>query len=68
MIIKNAAFTFDILTDKLSRSKAFETMECSKRTNSNRGAGFGPILDCYDKKNRIVISRSGLKKIRASLC
>ena len=39
MIIKNAAFIFDLLTNKLSRSKAFEKSECSKKTNSNSRAG-----------------------------
>ena len=28
MIIKNAAFTFDLLTNKFSGSKACETIEC----------------------------------------
>ena len=51
MIIKNEAHTYDLLTNKLSRSKAFETIECSERTNRNSGAGFGPILDCYNRKN-----------------
>ena len=59
MIIENAVFIFDLLTNKLSRSKAFEIIEFSKWTNSNSRAGFGPILDCYDRKKiRIVISRS----------
>ena len=64
MITKNAAFIFDLLTINLSRSKAFETMECSKKTNSNAGAGFGRILNCCNQKIiRIVMSRSFFKKI-----
>ena len=51
MIIKNAAFIFNLLTNKLYSSKAFETIECSKWTNRDSGAGFGPILDYYDRKN-----------------
>ena len=50
MIVKNAAFIFNLSTNKLYRSKAFETIECSKWTNNNSGAGFGPILDSYDRK------------------
>ena len=50
MIIKNAAFIFDLSTNKLSRSEAFETIECSKRTNRNSGGGFGPISDSYNRK------------------
>ena len=52
MIIKKAAFfVFGLLTDKLSRSKAPETIEGPKWVNSKRRAGFGPILDCYNRKN-----------------
>ena len=51
MIIKNAAFIFNLSTNKLYRSKAFETIECSKWTNNNSGAGFGPILDSYVRKS-----------------
>ena len=65
MIIKNAAFTFHLLTNKLSRSKAFEPIECSKWANSNGGPGFARILKDYNRKIiRIGISRSFLKKIR----
>ena len=62
MIIKNAVFIFDLLTNKLSRSKAFETTECSKRMNSNSWVGFGPILDCYNRKNNSDCNQSDLKK------
>ena len=63
MIIKNASFIFDLLTNKLSRYKAVETIERSKWTNSNNMAGFGPILDCYSRKTiRIVISWCFLKQ------
>ena len=51
MILKIAAFIFNLLTNKLSKSKAFETIECSIWTNSNSGAGFGPILDLKSKNN-----------------
>ena len=51
MIIKNAAFIFDLLTNKLTRSKTLEAIEFSKWTTSNSGAGFGSISDCYDRKN-----------------
>ena len=51
MIIKIASIIFDPLNDKLSRSKALEKTECSNRTNSNSGAGFGLILDCHSRKN-----------------
>ena len=50
MIITNAAFIFDLLT-KSSRSKELETIEFSKETISKSGAGFGPVLDCYNQKN-----------------
>ena len=63
MIIKNAAFIFDLLTNKLSRHKAVESTECSKWTISNSGAGFGPILDCYSRKNNSHFNQSVLKKI-----
>ena len=65
MIIKNAAFIFNLLTNKIYRSKAFETIEFSKWTNSNSGAGFGPILDCYDRKSNSDCNQSlfFLKKI-----
>ena len=59
MIIKNLTFIFDLLTNKLSRSKAFKTIECSEWTNSNGRALFSPILDCYNAKIiQIVISQS----------
>ena len=58
MIIKNAASIFDFLTNKLSRFKAFERSKCTK---SKSRAVFGPIWDCYNEKNRIVISRSFLR-------
>ena len=54
MNIKNAAFTFDLLTNKLSSSKAFETIECPKWTNSNSGVGFGSIaVFFFSKKNEL---------------
>ena len=59
MIFKNAAFIFDLLTNQLSSSNAFDTVERSIWTNSNSRAGFGPLLDCYNSKTiRMVISRS----------
>ena len=51
MIIKNAAIIFNHLTNKLYSSKTFETIECSKWTNSIGGAGFGTILDGCNRKN-----------------
>ena len=56
MIFENAAIIFDILTNKLSGFKVFETIECS---NSKIRACFEPILDCCNPiKTRIAISRS----------
>ena len=37
------------ITNKLSRSEAFETNACSKWTNSSSGVGFVAILDCYNQ-------------------
>ena len=69
MIIEKAAFIFDLLTNKLSRSKAFKTIQCSKRTNRNRGGGLRPILDCYSPKNISDCNQSVfLKKNRVFLC
>ena len=67
MIIKNEAHSFDLLTNKLSRSKAFE---CSERTNSNSWAGFSPILDCYNRKNNSDCNQSVflIKKNRPFFC
>ena len=59
MIVKNATFILNLLTKKLYRSKALETIECSKWTNSNSGASFGLFLDStIEKIIQILISRS----------
>ena len=58
MIIENAAIIFNLVTNKLYRSKAFQTIECSKLTNSISGAGFGSILDSYDQKNNSDVNPS----------
>ena len=50
MIVRNAAFVFDLLTNKLSKSKALGKIESSKWTNNNSGTGFGAIMDCYNGK------------------
>ena len=58
MITKDAALIFYLLTNQLYKSKAFETIECSKKTNSYSGAGFDPILDCQDWKNNSDCNQS----------
>ena len=51
MIIRNAEFICDLLTNNISKSKAFKTIDCSKWKNSKSGTGFGSILDCYNRRN-----------------
>ena len=69
MIIKNAAFIFDLLTNKLSRSKAFETIESSNGTNSNSGLVLVQSWTAALKKIRIATNRSFFFKKKLSfLC
>ena len=53
MIIKNAAFIFDLLNNKLSRSITFETIGYFKATNSNNvyWSNLG-LLQSNDKSER----------------
>ena len=62
MIIKNAVFPFVLLTNKLSRSKAFDTNESSKRTVI---AGLVLVQSwtvTFEEINLVVISLLFLKK------
>ena len=58
MIIENAAFIYDPLTNNLYSSKALETVEGSKWTNNKSGAVFGLILDCYNRKKNSDCNQS----------
>ena len=63
MIIKNAAFNFDLLTNKLSRSKEFDRIGVLKGQQAIAGLVLvQPWTVIIEKILRIVISRSFFKK------
>ena len=55
MFIKNAF-------DKLSISKAFETIDCPKWKNSCRKAGFGAIMDSSHRGSMLIDPNGFMKK------
>ena len=63
MVIKQAAFVFGLLSNKLAKSNTIKTIKGSWWTNSNRKAGFDPVLDRYKPKTiQIVIIWVFIKK------
>ena len=59
MIIKNAAYIFDLLANNLSRSKAFETIEYSNERTSIAGlvlvqSRTVTVEKCNSKYNQLV--------------